>query len=707
MSQHNIQIYNPANQTRDEFVENFVIRTKEFNLINRSLNDTALDQSPQHFLIEGQRGTGKTSLLLRLQYAMLDEEVSDYLLPVQLPEEQYSIFDLCRLWEHVAEYLDEIPGFHNTSDLLDEHRDDDDYPSICYDLIDALLIENNRRLVLLLDNFGEMLKRIGEVDQKRLRDILHMSKHIQIVAAAAKTLEQTYKYESPFYEFFKKIRLKGLSRADSIILLGKLAESYDRENFIRKIINEEPQRIETIRRLSGGIPRTLILLFEILLDDTAQVFSDLESILDKVTPLYKHRMDDLSKQQQIIVDAIALNWDGISNREIANALKNRSIDGKKIAAQLKELEKNDLVYSKPIDRKNKIYFIAERFFNIWYLMRFGRKKNKDHVKWLVLFLQEWCSPDELKTRAHTHIESLKNKTLHSRGGYLMAEAMALALPDADLGEQLLLSTMEYLGHTESGQAQRFAENSQVSRDRNDVINRDDDPSKSITLLKQRIEKGDREAMYNLANLYRTEYQDFDNATRYYQMAIEKDHAGAMYNLAYLYKNEYQDMDKAIRYYQMAIEKDDVDSMNELSWIYYQTATEKDLALKLSTRARDLNATDEVTHTNATIALWHQKFELSNELITEYLTDLDYSSTIGDITDYFILLLAIDQRHNALKLFNDFPKLKEAIKPVYFATMKLLQDEYPKEYPKMGDELEETVEEVLLKINEYRKKYGNT
>ncbi len=538
MSRPNLShIYNPANQTPAELIDNFVIRTKEFERINRAINETALGQSPQHFLIEGQRGTGKTSLLLRLQYAMSDKKAPAYLLPIQLPEEQYSIFDLCRLWEHVAEYLDEIPGFSNTSELLDEHRNENDYPSICYELIDALLVKNRKRLVLLLDNFGEMLKRIGKTDQQRLRDILHMSKHIQIIAASAKTLEQTYKYESPFFEFFKNIRLTGLNRADSIALLEKLAEAYNSNRIIQKIIKEEPQRIETIRRLSGGIPRTLILLFEILLDDSAEVFNDLESVLDKVTPLYKHRMDDLSRQQQIIIDAIALNWDGISNREIASALKNRSIDSKKIAAQLNELEKNDLVYSRPVDKKNKIYFVAERFFNIWYLMRFGRKKNRDHVKWLVLFLQEWCSPDELKTRAHIHIEN--------------------------------------------------AGNSHTSEDQ------------------------------------------------------------------YL----------------------------------------------------SLNPTGPATFTNAIIALWNQEFELSNQLITEYLANFDYSSYIGDITDYFILLLAMAQRHKALKLFKEFPKLEVELKPIYFATMSFFQDEYPKEYLKMGDELEETVQEILSRVKEYREKYA--
>ena len=59
-----------------------------------------------------------------------------------------------------------------------------------------------------------------------------------------------------------------------------------------------------------------------ILDDSASVFEDLEGILDKITPLYKHKMDDLPTQQQVIVDVIALNWDGMITKEISEKTKN-------------------------------------------------------------------------------------------------------------------------------------------------------------------------------------------------------------------------------------------------------------------------------------------------------------------------------------------------------------------------------------------------
>ena len=68
--------------------------------------------------------------------------------------------------------------------------------------------------------------------------------------------------------------------------------------------------------------------------------------------------------------------------------------------------------------------------------------------------------------------------------------------------------------------------------------------------------------------------------------------------------------------------------------------------------------------------------------------------IEHFNDYLFLLLAKNQY---LFLYNYFtnPKaealnLKEQLKPIWYALMYYMQDEYPNEYLRMGEELEETV-----------------
>jgi hypothetical protein len=60
---------------------------------------------------------------------------------------------------------------------------------------------------------------------------------------------------------------------------------------------------------------------------------------------------------------------------------------------------------------------------------------------------------------------------------------------------------------------------------------------------------------------------------------------------------------------------------------------------------------------------------------------------------------------ALNIFNENPhKFKDRFKLVYYALMSFMKDEYPNEYLKMGGELKDTVEEIIIKIKELGKAY---
>ena len=165
--------------------------------------------------------------------------------------------------------------------------------------------------------------------------------------------------------------------------IEKLGEIFNKKD-INEILKSNRGKIEALRRLTGGVPRIMILLFDIFNGDSGPAFKELETLIDRVTPLYKHTMDRLSPVQQEIVDVIALSWDAITTKEIADKIRMQS---KEVSAQLNQLEKNGVINKIPVNKKNYMYRIKERFFNIWYLMRFGGEKEKYKVQWLVDFLE--------------------------------------------------------------------------------------------------------------------------------------------------------------------------------------------------------------------------------------------------------------------------------------------------------------------------------
>ncbi|MCK5918891.1 MAG: SEL1-like repeat protein [Cocleimonas sp.] len=831
-------IYNPANQSDEQLLNGFVIRTKPFQKILRELEASKLRTVSQHFLIEGQRGMGKTSLLLRLRIEIEQNPKLSHLLAVQFAEEQYGIYSLCQLWEHVAEALEDTEGYKTLVDELDYAAERSDYPQECFYILEKHLKQNKQQLVLLLDNVGDILARFSEIETSRLRDLFHASPYIQLIAASVKALEATYQHDQPFYEFFKILTLKGLNKKETHCLLEKLAKNNHQQQQIKVIIKNQDARIETIRRLTGGVPRTIVLLYEIFIDESAGVFEDLEVILDRVSPLYKHRMDDLSTQQQAIINTLALNWDGMTTKEITKKLNNPIFTSKKIASQLNQLEKNGWVESKkPDNTKIKVYLLQERFFNIWYLMRYGRKKNKNQVLWLVRFLQEWCDQKELIRRTKRHIEVAKEGRLHTIGGVYMTNALAPLINDVDLQHEFINTTRNALRpmlgdidkKVSKSDKELYKLASKAREDKNlnlaikyyktlsnkgssmamhilallyetefkdfdqaivyykraiekDYVdamynlallykNKLKDFDQAIVYYKRAIEKGHTDAIYNLALLYDTELKDFDRAIVYYKRAIEKDNAfainnlallyetkikdfdqaivyykraiekdhdfamnnlaylyetelkdfdqaiiyykraiekddvDAMFNLALLYRNKLKDFDQAIVYYKRAIEKDDAEAMYHLAWLYYTQAIKKEEALSLSKKSYSLKKNIWNTHTLATSLLWNHHYQESIGKIKELLaTPDDYQSFMDDITDYFLLLLAKQKTSLAYDLFTEYSDLKQQFKPVYYALMTLLKDAYPKEYLKMGTELEETVQEILQKVEEMAVKY---
>jgi TPR repeat protein/nucleoside-triphosphatase THEP1 len=551
-------IYNPLNQDKKSLLNNFVIRQKEFNTVFRDLKNSKLNQTSQNFLIQGQRGSGKTTLLAKLRYEIQDSKNLSHLLVIQFTEEQYNIFSLNRLWETIADELEEVNGFEKIAEEMSGFEDDDDF----YFLLEKYLKKNKKKLVLLIDNFGDILDKLNEIDHKKLRDILHES-DLQIIAASTKTLETAYKHDKPFFESFKTIYLDALSKTDVQILLENLSNQYENQKAL-DIIKNQKGRIETIRRLTGGIPRTIILLYEIILDDSASVFEDLEGVLDKITPLYKHKMDDLATQQQVIVDAIALNWDGILTSEIS---KKTNLETKTISSQLKILEKSGFILSKLINKKNKLYMLDERFFNIWYLMRYGRKKKRQQVLWLVSFLKEWCTEDELIQKAKNHITLAKAGSLNQRGGYYMAEALSQSVPDIELQYEVLTSTNMHISQTNPELEESLSKTDEMVFEIANQAHKDQNFKKAEKYYLIAIENKDTKAMYNLGWLYKNEFKNFKKAEKYYLMAIEHKDTEAMFALALLYKNEYQDFKKAEKYYLIATENKNTKAMNALGWLY--------------------------------------------------------------------------------------------------------------------------------------------
>jgi len=427
------KLYNPHQIPKELLIQSFVIRTKEFEKIFKDIQNYNIKKSNQHFIIQGQRGVGKSTMLLRLNYEM--EKLEDKL-PILFDEEEYGITSLEEVWERVWEIIEENNYFDIPKDI-----------PLDYKALEKSLQEQNKIIVLLIDNIGDLLENFDdENDEYILREVLQKNKYIKVIGGSPYALETYYAYDKPFYDFFNVITLGGLKYEDTIKYLKSLGETYNEKN-INHILNHNPKRIKILNIITGGNPRTIGLLLEIFANDKdGTVFQDLEKLLDSVTALYKHRMEELSKQHRKIVSAIAQKWESVSVKDLVEITK---LESKVISAQLNKLVKNDVIEVVPTKTKNNLYCIKERFFNIWYLMRY-KKKNGDKIRWLIEFMDIWYDDVELKDRINVHIDKLQKNDYLASESVKMTEALGILAKkrtfDKNLINVLYLENLELLNN---------------------------------------------------------------------------------------------------------------------------------------------------------------------------------------------------------------------------------------------------------------------
>lgn len=654
-------LYNPASQTKEELIANFVVRLDKFHTIFNNIKNDNFDSPPQHFIIQGQRGMGKTTLLLRLYHAVSDDEqLKQYLIPVLFGEEQYGIRTLYKLWEEVALYLEEKfgPLFAGLYDEMLEYMEGvdyemlEDYEERCFDVLRTRLVEKGASLVLLIDNFGDLLDKFTREEQNRLQEALLQYSEIRLIAAAAEAVE---------FDIFDVFFLDGLDREETANLLLQLGKSGEIDA-VNDIIRLNPGRVEALRRLTGGIPRTIILLFDIFLDTgTGDILHDLERVLDNVTPLYKHYMDHLPPQKQEIINTVALNWDALDTEEIS---KRTRIPEDQLTTHLDELETDRTLSKIPTSAGGSLYQLTDRFFNIWYLMRNGRRREKQKVLWLMRFLENWCSKDELGHLAQQHIDALKTGNVIEKYAFYMAEALVIADIPSEIQDEMVTTAKEFLTQKKS----TFAGN--LSPSYNDQLidalafytNRDYEASLNVFLA---MENKNQTVFRWLGFLYHRKFNQFENAEKYYLMAAAKDDVKAMGGLAVLYLLERKNKSAAV-----------------------------DLARKAYTMKPDAYTSGVYT----VMLLWDEKIEEAG-LTLELFMEKDGPVKLGDFFETLLLFLVAREQYNtALKLFmEDKYDIRERYKPIYYALMVLMRDTYPDEHRKMGPELTQTVEEILRQI----------
>lgn len=427
--------YNPDWLSDDDLVANFVARQELFEFLRDELSRMPRQGSVQHYLLVGPRGAGKTTLLKRLAVALRrDDKLQDHLIALSFPEELYQVKHLADFWWAACDaLLDELDRRqdHAAATRLEEALESvrprgaaaDPLSDAGLKLLLATTEALQRRPVLLVDNLDFVFQRIDKQGRKRkdphapaywaLREALSTAAAPIVIAGSVRLSEPFVDYDKAFYDFFLPKRLGKLSLNEVRRVLEHLADAQGAPE-VKARLRERPSRVAALYELTGGNPRALGLIFELLRQGPhSRAVEDFERLMDLTTPYYKARFEDLAEQAQVVMHALAVHRpdDGGSLRFGHTAAELGHLAGlptNTISAQLDVLEREGLV-EKSAGKGRTQYRIAEQLFRLWLQMR-GSRRIRQQVIGLTEFLEALFDWQELQAHFQAH------------GGSALAEA---------------------------------------------------------------------------------------------------------------------------------------------------------------------------------------------------------------------------------------------------------------------------------------------
>ncbi len=400
--------YNPGFLTDDELVATFCVRTQEFASMIEAVRDTP-EGANTHQIVIGPRGSGKTSLLLRVAAEIRrDAELSARFFPVVFAEESYEVSTAGEFWLECLSRLadqappeDNGPDLHRTHEELRQIEDDRTLGDRCLGVLQDFADRHGKRLVLIVENLNMMFDDFADDDAGwRLRQTLQTDPRFLLLASATSRFDEIDNPKQALYDLFRVLTLRPLD-TDGCATLWRTVSGQDRA----------ARTIQALRILTGGSPRLLTIVAKFGGEMSfRELMADLLDLVDDHTEYFKSHLETLAAQERRVYLALADLWKPATTREIAERAR---LDTSKCSAHLARLTDRGAVEVTGGSARRKLYYLSERLYNIYYLMRRARGPAP-MIEALIRFMEGYYSVDELKefgTRLVGEATEYDSKTL--------------------------------------------------------------------------------------------------------------------------------------------------------------------------------------------------------------------------------------------------------------------------------------------------------
>ena len=424
--------YNPGFLTDDELVASYCVRTTEFAILIEVLRECTGPSNP-HQIVIGPRGSGKTSLLLRVAVEVhRDAALTSRCFPVVFSEESYEVATAGEFWLECLTNLatqaprrEEAPDLQRTVDELRAIRDDQALADRCLGALLDFADREDKRLVLMVENLNMLFGDMADSDEGwRLRKTLQTEPRIIVFASATSRFDEIDHPDSALYDLFRIRTLRPLDTKQCAVLWETVSGR-----------RPAPETVRSLEILTGGSPRLLSIVARFGAGLSFRtLMAHLLDLIDDHTEYFKGHLESLPAQERRVYLALAALWKPATTREIADHAR---LETSTCSAQLARLGERGVVRVAGGSARRKQYYLSERLYNIYYLLR--RRRGPDRlVEALIQFMASYYSPPELKDISARMVHDAAGLGAEMRSLHRIALAGLVELPSlAEYRDELL------------------------------------------------------------------------------------------------------------------------------------------------------------------------------------------------------------------------------------------------------------------------------
>jgi len=421
--------YTPAEMASQELEATFAARGHTLEYLLKSLRDQIHSGTLSSFVITGPRGSGKSTMIQMVALRVRqDPKLKAAWMPVVFPEEQFNIGSLRDLLGATLQMLAKqgIPQAPGWLEKVEAESNEEQSLQLAMTGLREITRRHGKRLILFIENLNQLLGECFDDQMKgAFRRLLMSDPFMMVIGSAVHEFDSLKSYDEAFFNYFGQVPLGRLTAEDVFELLRLRANFDGNQQFLR----EFPSQLSKIRAIvlfSGGNPRLILMLYELLTQrQMTTIVQCLRRLVDELTPLLKHEIENLPPQQRQIIHALMEKG---GTAQPTDLVARTRLPLNAITAQLGRLKEAQFVEVLGGGKgRTANYTVPDKLFSVWYQMRY-LGQNRRRIEMFVEVLRVWFEEGErLVTLRHLALQEQGNAAQVLRESATTAEYFAASL----------------------------------------------------------------------------------------------------------------------------------------------------------------------------------------------------------------------------------------------------------------------------------------